>query len=300
MKIDKITLRPYISKCNAYVCEITDALNDVYLPEVEKYKKKIISIDSTRENCNFEWYLEKACPECYTIDQQSIHDRELLKYNIKFMGANGDLILGHILIGKSGRIETLSFFAYNIHKLFSATVETEEIIKDHSKDLIAKYRDALVQLRKSTTIISVFPGCLLNNSEYYKIRQNYRVNDLIEAHIDESGKSAYLGCIRDSIGVDDKIFVNSDSNIRQLLHDNGIPFAVVYPGVKLKNEIVGKYYLSQRDEKFISDILDNWNDMIDDIEKSFFNCKLFRFDTAGESDITLDNLNEIISVMDKK
>lgn len=59
------------------------------------------------------------------------------------------------------------------------------------------------------------------------------------------------------------IFISSHSNVRELLHEKGIPFICVVPNKSLRNEYMIRYLKRGSSIAFMQNIRVNWNDWID-------------------------------------
>lgn len=59
------------------------------------------------------------------------------------------------------------------------------------------------------------------------------------------------------------IFISSHSNVRELLHEKGVPFICVVPNKSLRNEYMIRYLKRGSSVAFMHNIRVNWNDWID-------------------------------------
>jgi len=133
---------------------------------------------------------------------------------------------------------------------------------------------------KPTIVISAFPAC---GKSYMFKNHNGKPYTMLDSDSsefswikDNKGNNTkernpefpenYIKHIKDNIGKVDVIFVSSHSVVRKALNKNNINFFMVYPDKSMKEEWVSRFRERGNDEKFISFILNNWDDFIDEIE----------------------------------
>mgnify|MGYP003093254239 FL=1 len=135
-------------------------------------------------------------------------------------------------------------------------------------------------LLKKTKIISAFPACGKTYA-FKKLNENgHKVLDSDSSKFswvitDDGTKvrnpefpSNYIQHIKENIGKADYIFVSSHKEVRDALIENGICFTLVYPDRSMKAEWIGRVFLRGSGEKFCQLIADNWDNWIDEIEKT--------------------------------
>jgi hypothetical protein len=64
----------------------------------------------------------------------------------------------------------------------------------------------------------------------------------------------------------DKILVSSHKDVRDALVEKGIPFVLVYPNKKLKDEYIQRYKDRGNNDAFVNLLDKNWNNWIDEMD----------------------------------
>lgn len=149
------------------------------------------------------------------------------------------------------------------------------------------------QLRKAL-IISAFPG--MGKSHYFKNNSCYSFDNELVEHPgnrildsdssdfswikDENGNNTtvrnpefpenYIRHIKCNLYNKDIIFVSSHKQVREALEREGLHYAIVYPGKKLKNHLLERYEKRGSSQAFIKLMLDNFDSFVEQIEEETF------------------------------
>lgn len=76
--------------------------------------------------------------------------------------------------------------------------------------------------------------------------------------------------IKDSCEKADYILVSSYDNVRKVLMERGLDYALVYPAIELKEEYIERYKNRGDSEGFVNFIGENWGGFIRAIEDETF------------------------------
>ena len=120
-----------------------------------------------------------------------------------------------------------------------------------------------------TAIISAFPCC----GKTYAFEHNqdkYKIIDSDSSKFHRNGElylPEYISYIRSNVGNADIIFVSSHYNVREALSGLSIDYATVYPKRDMLYEWIGRMYLRGNDDKFIMNIVSQWDDWVGNIRK---------------------------------
>lgn len=126
-----------------------------------------------------------------------------------------------------------------------------------------------------TIVISAFPACGKSWC-YNNLQDKFSMLDSDSSNYswikDENGKNTdkrnpdfpnnYIEHIKENLGKIDFIFVSSHENVRKALIENEIPFMMVYPEEGQLEHWIERMEKRGNDNKFISFIADNWNDIV--------------------------------------
>ena len=129
-------------------------------------------------------------------------------------------------------------------------------------------------------VISAYPAC--GKSYYYKKHSLYAENATGNEKIldsdssqfswiyDEAGNKTdmrnpdfpnnYIEYIKKHMDKEDIIFVSSHESVREALHKNGIPFALVVPDLEMKPEWLWRMKNRGNNEAFIQLQDEHWNE----------------------------------------
>lgn len=128
-----------------------------------------------------------------------------------------------------------------------------------------------------TIVISAFPACGKSWC-YNNLQDRFSMLDSDSSNYswikDENGKNTdkrnpdfpnnYIEHIKENLGKVDFIFVSSHENVRKAMVENEIKFVMVYPRVDQLENWIGRMEKRGNNDKFVSFIADNWNDMVCD------------------------------------
>ena len=123
---------------------------------------------------------------------------------------------------------------------------------------------------KNTVVVSGFPGV----GKSFFISQDNVLPDKLAALDSDSSKfkktefpSNYVDKVKDDIGSYHIIFVSSHKEVRNALVERKIPFILVYPDVKSKEEYLQRYRKRGSSEDFINNVDANWEEWLKDMKK---------------------------------
>ena len=126
----------------------------------------------------------------------------------------------------------------------------------------------------SAMIIGALAGS--GKSSFFKAAtlKGYRVLDLdsvLYSHfIDYQGNKIdnpfflenYKNAIERNIDIYDFILIGTHKELRDMLRENNIQYILIYPKISLMNEYLLRYIHRGDSNRFISSIMDNWDDYI--------------------------------------
>lgn len=164
---------------------------------------------------------------------------------------------------------------------------------------------------KNTAVISAFPCCgkttATNSlSDFYDFSDS---DSSMFSWLDkEKGlrhpdfPSNYIEHIKSLIGVKDVVFVSTHKTVRQALEKANIPYCLVYPQNTPENKTLWEKRMKERnnDQPFIDFILNNWDEMIEDMESETFPVHyILGYEKDGVTNrkvLDANSLEDIISV----
>ena len=138
----------------------------------------------------------------------------------------------------------------------------------------------------SALVISAYPAC--GKSYYYKKHSLYAESNGDEKVLDsdssnfswlydEAGNKTdirnpdfpnnYIDYIKKHLDKEDIIFVSSHESVREALHKNGIPFAMVVPDIEMKAEWLSRMKKRGNDDVFIQLQEEHWDEWVSDCLK---------------------------------
>ena len=134
---------------------------------------------------------------------------------------------------------------------------------------------------KNTTVISAFP-CCGKTTVTGSLKDFYDFSDSDSSMFSwldkENGirnpdfPANYIEHIKSLIGQKDVVFVSTHKSVRQALENAKINYCLVYPENTPENKALWEKRMRDRnnDQSFIDFILNNWDEMIEDMESETF------------------------------
>lgn len=151
---------------------------------------------------------------------------------------------------------------------------------------------------KKSLIISGFPG--IGKSHFFRLMKNSGKKILdsdssLFSWIEKGVRHPdfpqnYIDHIKENVYKSDIILVSSHNNVRDALVENEIPFVLIYPDRKIKDEYINRYKVRGSDDNFVKLLEKNWDNFIDDCENQI-GCKKIII-KSGE--YLSDKINELM------
>ena len=117
---------------------------------------------------------------------------------------------------------------------------------------------------KMTKLISAFPGT--GKSHYFKTSLLKGLDSDSSTFDKTKFPHNYITHIKNNIGKTDYILISSHKTVRDALVENNLHFILVYPEKSLKDEYVKRYRERGSSEQFITLLINNWDDWIDELD----------------------------------
>nr|DAX62877.1 MAG TPA: SHIKIMATE KINASE KINASE, PHOSPHORYL TRANSFER, ADP.9A [Caudoviricetes sp.] len=120
----------------------------------------------------------------------------------------------------------------------------------------------------SAILVSAFPG-MGKSFAFNELKDKIKVLDSDSSKFDKSDfPSNYIEHIKNNIKDNDIIFISSHKEVRDALERENINFDLFYPSKDRRNEFLENYVIRHNNRDFIMKIDKNWNEWIDEIDKS--------------------------------
>lgn len=132
-----------------------------------------------------------------------------------------------------------------------------------------KMNDLIEQKKKRDKVICGFPG--IGKSTYVKEFKKEYGDTILDSDSSKFDKknfpNNYIKHIKEAIEENKTILASSHDVVRNALIKEKIPFTLIYPDKKCKDEYLERYKKRGSPESFIKLLSDNWDDWIDQCDE---------------------------------